>query len=76
MSLYLQSHTTADTSHFIPQLQQELDSDAALMRSTHFFTADTPSNRINTQKILAHAPVAAGAAVVVCGPTGFVEASR
>jgi hypothetical protein len=61
---------------YVPQLQQELDSDSQLMRCTPFFTENNPSNRIDVHKVREHAPAAAGAAVVVCGPTGFMESCR
>lgn len=46
------------------------------MRCTPFFTAGNASNRIDVHKVLAHAPAAPGAAAVVCGPAGFMEACR
>jgi ferredoxin-NADP reductase len=72
------NHTPQDYlgAEQLRQLQQTLDSDPQLMRCSAFFTRDCPANRIDAQKVLACAPVAAGAAVVVCGPAGFLEASR
>jgi hypothetical protein len=72
----LSTHRPAFTRSRALQLQHELDSASALMRCTHFFTAGSPSSRVDAQKVLAHAPPSPGAAVVVCGPTGFLEAAR
>jgi ferredoxin-NADP reductase len=58
------------------QLQQALDGDGQLMRCNTFFTRGCPANRIDAAKVLHSAPAEQGAVVVVCGPAGFLEASR